>query len=123
MIAWLQATLPVNSYFVDGFQTGDSYQYQYANRKAENSSTDDDYYYVHKGKFDIFNMSRKPGARNEDLLEDFVTANRFKTMAVDMMENGNFEVVKTTNPKIIAYSWTLGYSKILVILNKDFKYN
>jgi hypothetical protein len=58
MIIWLSATLPVNSYFLDGFATGDTYLYQYRNKKAPKSYTDDDYYFVHLGKMDIFNFSR-----------------------------------------------------------------
>ena len=123
MIIWLQATLPVNSYFVDGFQTGDAYQYRYANQKATKTFTDDDYYYVHKGKIDIFNFSRKPGYTNDELLNDFIVGNKFKTMSADMMARGTFDVIKTSNPKIIAYTWSLGVSKILVILNKDLRYN
>ena len=60
MIAWLEATLPFNPYFIDGFQSGDSYIYPWANTKADRSFTDDDYYFVHRGKLDIFNFSRKP---------------------------------------------------------------
>ena len=61
MIIWLNATLPVNSYFVDGFDTGDNYIYMWANKEAFKTYTDDDYYFVHRGKIDIFNFSRQPG--------------------------------------------------------------
>lgn len=33
MILWLNATLPLNAYFVDGFQSGDNYIYFWANKK------------------------------------------------------------------------------------------
>ena len=123
MIIWLQATLPVNSYFVDGFQTGDSYQYQYENQKADKSYTDDEYYYVHKGKFDIFNFSRKPGSMNSKLLEDFSTANKFKSMASEILDKGTITFLKTNNKDIFAYMITYRYSSIMVILNKDLVYN
>ena len=59
MIAWLEAVLPYNPYIIDGFSTGDDYIYPWANAKARVSQTDDDYYFVHRGKLDIFNFSRK----------------------------------------------------------------
>lgn len=122
MIIWLQATLPVNSYFVDGFQTGDAYQYKYANQKAPKSKTDDDYYYVHKGKFDIFNFSRKPGAKNEELLSDFVLGNKMKAMSFEILAKGTFEMVKTDNPDVFGYTYSYNYAKIFVIFNKDLVY-
>ncbi len=122
MIIWLQATLPINSYFVDGFQTGDSYQYQYANQKADKTYTDDDYYYVHKGKFDIFNYSRKPGMKNDDLVQDFTLANKFKLMSTEILNKGQIKFLKTSNENVFAYELKYNASSILVILNKDLVY-
>ena len=122
MIIWLQATLPINSYFVDGIQSGDAYQYKYANQKAEKTYTDDDYYFVHKGKFDIFNFSRKPGGPNSTLLWDFKMANKLKYMSSEILNRGTLSFLDTHNPSIIAYQYKLRYSTILVILNKDLVY-
>ncbi len=122
MIIWLQATLPVNSYFVDGIQTGDAYQYKYANQKAAKTYTDDDYYFVHKGKFDIFNFSRKPGGPNPSLLLDFKMANKLKSMSTEILNKGTLSFLDTGNPSIFAYQFKLRYSTILVILNKDLVY-
>ena len=66
MMIWLNATLPINSYFVDGFQTGDTYLYKNGNKLAPHSNTDDDTYFTHRGKIDIFNYSRKPGGDNQE---------------------------------------------------------
>lgn len=122
-ILWLQSTLPVNSYFVDGFQTGDNYMYRYANQKAAKTYTDDDYYYVHKGKTDIFNFSRRPGGTNEQLKDEFVMANGFKLAANRFINDGSLCFLKTSNPSIIAYSLTLNRSTIIVILNKNLTFN
>lgn len=122
LIIWLQATLPVNSYFVDGIQTGDSYNYKYANQKADKTYTDDDVYYVHKGKFDIFNYSRKPGGNNEFLKSDFALGNKFKLMASEMLNKGDLVFLKTTNPSVYAYAITYKFSTILVMFNKDMVY-
>lgn len=35
MIAWLNATLPLNAYYVDGFQFGDDYLYPWENKRAQ----------------------------------------------------------------------------------------
>ena len=93
MIAWLEATLPYNPYFIDGFQTGDDYLYPWANVKAKSTDTDDDYYFVHRGKLDIFNFSRRPEGRNE-----FVKA------------------------KVFAYSRSYQGETIIVLGNLDFKH-
>ena len=46
MIIWLSTTHPTNSYYLDGFQTGDRYVYAYENKKANKTRTDDDYFFV-----------------------------------------------------------------------------
>ncbi len=122
-LIWLQATLPVNTYFVDGFQTGDAYTYKYENQKAKKTYTDDNVYYVHKGKLDIFNFSRKPGGNNGELLEEFAIANRIKLSASPLINEADICFLKTTNPSIIAYSRTYKKSTIIVILNKDLTFN
>ena len=122
MLIWLQATLPINSYFVDGFQTGDSYQYKYANQKASKTYTDDEYYYVHNGKFDIFNFSRKPGGADSELFSYFLTANKFKVMSYEILDKGDLCFLNTGNNDVFAYIINYRYSSILVILNKNMNY-
>ena len=92
MITWLNITLPVNAYFLDGYVTGDSYIYRYENKKAQRSTTDDDYYFVHRGKFDIFNFSRRPEGDYKELKDKFVKAMKFKYWAKDILINGKFVV-------------------------------
>lgn len=121
-IIWLQATLPLNSYFVDGIQTGDSYQYQYENQKATSSETDDNYYYVHKGQFDIFNFSRRPGSTNNIILNEFVAANQFKKNAIKMINDGELEFLQTNNKNVFAYTITQNTKSIIVIINKNLVY-
>ena len=119
LVIWLQATLPINSYFVDGIQTGDAYQYKYANKKAETTYTDDDYYYVHNGKFDIFNYSRKPGSDNKELEYNFTLANKFKTMYIKLITHGDLEFLDTKNEQVYAYTYSLKNTKLLVVLNRN----
>ena len=121
MIAWLNATLPLNSYFVDGFPTGDSYIYLWGNKKARKTYTDNDLYFVHRGKIDIFNFSRKPGGKESKLEQEFIQANNFKTLIAPMITNGRYTYLKTTNKKIFAYAISYNKSTVLVFGNIDFK--
>jgi len=121
MIMWLNATLPLNSYFVDGFDTGDKYIYFWANKKADKTYTDDEYYFVHRGKIDIFNFSRKPGGNDLGLKDEFVRANQCKTIVNNILRDGKFKFLKTNNPSVFAY---ISYNKsqsVLVIGNMNFR--
>ena len=120
MIIWLNATLPVNSYFVDGFDTGDNYIYDWANQKSDYSFTDDDYYFAHRGKIDIFNFSRKPGGNNKELLKEFIRANEFRNSIADLLSNGNFIQLKTNKDSIFAYAINYNNSAVVVLGNLDF---
>lgn len=121
MIIWLNATLPLNSYFVDGFATGDDYNYQWANKPADKSFTDDAYYFTHKGKLDIFNFSRKPQGKHSDIYDEFVLANKFKSYMINRLGVGEFIPLKTTSPKVFAYARTAKNCTIVVFGNLDFQ--
>jgi glycosidase len=121
MIIWLNSTLPINSYYVDGFQTGDNYIYQWGNKKALKTFTDDDYYFVHRGQLDIFNFSRKPGSNNYDILKDFIIANKFKIIAREIISKGNFVHLKTSSPEVFAYARSYKKNSIIVIGNLNFE--
>ncbi len=121
MIIWLSATLPLNSYFVDGFDTGDNYIYMWANKKALKSYTDDDYYFVHRGKMDIFNFSRPLGGNDKSLQSAFVTANNLKKQFMPVIMNGEFIPLKTSNPSVFAYSMSYKKQNIVVIGNLNYR--
>lgn len=121
MIIWLNATLPVNSYFVDGFDTGDNYIYAWANKKAIKTYTDDDYYFVHRGKIDIFNFSRAPGGNNRSILDNFIMANGFKIKFMPFITMGKFKPLKTNLSSVFAYSLSYDGKSIIVIGNMDFR--
>jgi len=121
MIIWLNATLPLNAYFVDGFSTGDNYIYFWANKKAAKTFTDDEYYFVHRGQLDIFNFSRRPGGKQYDILQDFILANNFKKMARDVLSQGNFVPLRTSSPSVFSYARCFNKTSVIVIGNMDFK--
>lgn len=121
MITWLNVTLPINPYYLDGYVTGDTYIYRYENKKADMSQTDDDYYFVHRGKFDIFNFSRRPGGAHKELEEKFIKAMKFKYWAKSILVEGKFSPLKTNNPSVFAYARKKGDDAVIVVgnLNKE----
>ncbi len=121
MIMWLNATLPVNSYFVDGFDTGDKYIYFWANKKAPKTYTDDEYYFVHRGKIDIFNFSGKPGGNDIGLRDEFIKANRCKTIVNSILRDGDFKFLNTDNPSVFAYASFNKKQTVLVMGNMNFR--
>jgi len=121
MIIWLSAALPLNSYFVDGFQTGDDYLYKMGNKLAPTSNTDDDMYFSHRGKIDIFNYSRKPGGKYLGLKNDFLLGNDVKKSILPVLNNGVYTQLKTNNSKVFAYMFSNNIKKVIVIGNLDFE--
>lgn len=121
MITWLNLTLPHNPYFLDGFTTGDDYIYRFENKKADKSLTDDDYYFVHRGKFDIFNFSRQPNGKHINLKDKFVRALKFKYWARHILIDGEFIALNTASPNVFAYARKMGNESVVVVgnLNKQ----
>ena len=121
MISWLNATLPFNPYCIDGFFNGDDYLYDWANSTALSSETDDNSYFVHRGKLDIFNFSKKPDGKNNNILNNFKQAYSFRNNNIDIITKGSFTPLNTKNNKVFAYTRTLNNTSIIVIGNLDFK--
>lgn len=120
MIAWLDAVLPYNPYIIDGFQTGDDYAYELANTKAAYTETDDDTYFVHKGKLDIFNFSRRPGGKSEKILSNLKQAYKFRADNIELITGGEFIPVKLKDEKVFAFFVTKNNDRLLVVGNLDF---
>ena len=120
MLSWLNATLPLNAYFMDGFQSGDDYMYPWENKRAPKTYTDDDLYFVHRGKIDIFNFSRKPEGSNGDVLQNFILANKFKFMMNNIMPGATFVPLQTNSSNVFAYARSTKQNAVIVIGNMDF---
>lgn len=123
MILWLNSTLPVNAYYVDGFATGDNYIYDWANQKADITFTDDDYYFAHRGKIDIFNFSRKPAGSDKEFLKEFIRANKFRAEIAPVLANGTFIPLKSSNERIFSYAMTDNKTTVIVFGNLNFENN
>lgn len=123
MISWLEGTLPFNPYIIDGFTTGDDYLYKLANTKSRCSDTDDDTYFVHRGKLDIFNFSAKPKGQYPDIEEEFRKAASFRNSNTDLISEGKFIPLKTDTASVFAFARSYNNQTVIVIGNLDFKNN
>lgn len=119
IIIWLNATLPLNPYYVDGFLQADDYSYEYANKKADETYTDDEFYYVHKGQIDIFNFSRKLGSDSSILSDEQKIAMKMRNDYLDVITLGRFVPLSSNNEKVFAYQRILGKQSVVVIINRN----
>ncbi len=119
IIIWLNATLPLNPYYVDGFLQSDDYIYNYSNKKAAETYTDDDYYYVHQGQIDIFNFSRRPGSDSSILSDEHKISMKLRNDFSDVIRKGTFITLNSNNEKVFAYQRTFNKKSVVVIINRN----
>ena len=119
MVLWLNATLKQNAYFLDGFSTGDDFTYSYENKKARRTHTDDEYYFVHSGMFDIFNLSARPAGNYPDLKNQYLKAIDFKKRNASLIKDGMFSLLKTNNDKVFGYKIKNFDRELIVIGSLD----
>lgn len=119
IIIWLNATLPLNPFYIDGFLQGDDYIYNYSNQKAQETFTDDEYYYVHQGQIDIFNFSRKPGIDSNMFIEEQKLAMNLRENFKDEITKGDFKPLYSSNDEIFAYQRTYKNKSVVVIINRN----
>ncbi len=121
----IQATLPMlNPYFVDGFQSGDEYLYQYENSITKDLAPNSEKrkYDVHRGKLDIFNHSRKPAGDNPEIGEYMKSVMKVRKEHEDVITKGSFIPLNTTenaDDQIITYARHLNGKTLLVVANRD----
>jgi hypothetical protein len=125
----LMLTLPMtNPYFVDGYQSGDYYQYKYGNKLREPESEakqldDVPVYDVHAGMIDIFNTSRKPGGENPEIGDFFKATNKVRDQYKDVITKGSYIPLKVQGDKgsenIIAYARHYKGKTLLVVANRN----
>ncbi len=119
----LQATLPMlNPYIVDGYQTGDDYLYSFANKYNPETQTDNHEMTVHRGRLDIFNLSRKPGGTQPEIGNFMKNAFEMRGKYLDVITKGTFIQLDKENDKndqIITYARHLNGKTLLVVANKN----
>ena len=127
LTAGLQATLPMlNPYYVDGYQSGDYYVYGYDHSKSEESETDCHEMTVHRGKLDIFNLSRKPGGNNPEIGKFMTESFKMRDKYQDVITKGSFIELDKKDDKddqVIAYARHKDGKTLLVIGNKNINRN
>lgn len=114
-VLWLSCTLPLNTYFLDGFKVGDDFTYEYENKPAPKTSTDDEFYFVHSGMFDIFNFTGPIRPKHPELKSQYLKAIQFKKSNLDLYKFGKFELLKTNNEKIYGYTLTVNKKQLAVV--------
>lgn len=124
MTAILQAGLPMlNMYQVDGFQNGDYYLYKYGDKFSPQTQTDNHEMTVHRGKMDIFNLSRKPGGDDESIRTVLQAANQLRADNADILgPDGTFielEKEDDKNDQIIAFARHYQGRTLLWLVNKN----
>ena len=119
----LQATLPMlNPYIVDGYQSGDYYSYKYENQNNPITQTDNNEMTVHRGRLDIFNLSKKPGGNQPEIGKFMKSAFDMRDKYKDVITKGTFiqlDKEKDKNDQIIAYARHLNGKTLLVVANKN----
>lgn len=126
----LMLTLPMtNPYFVDGYQSGDYYKYNYGNKlqTPEEEIQDKDgrlpTYEVHNGMIDIFNTSRRPGGKNPEIGQFFSETSKMRDKYKDVITKGSYIPLKVKGDKdaenIIAFARHKDGKTLLVVLNRN----
>ena len=125
MTTIIQSTIPMcNPYFVDGFQTGDYYDYPYTDTYSEETATDNHIMDNHKYQLDIFNLSRRPGGKYPDMERVMRETLKMRAENKDLFSDrkSSFIVLDKEGDKkdqIIAYARHNNGRTALVIANKN----
>lgn len=124
MIMGLEAVIPMtNMYQVDGFQTGDYYTRKYADKYSPETRTDKHEMTVHYGKLDLFNLSRKPGGKEESIRPFIQEAHALRDKYSDVVgPKGTFIVLDKEgdkNDQIITFARHYQGKTLLVVANKN----
>lgn len=119
----LQATLPMmNPYIVDGFQSGDKYDYSYKDKYSTETRTDNHEMTVHNGKLDIFNLSRRPGGKEPEIGKFMTECFKFRDKYDDIVTRGSYIVLDKEQDKldqVIAFARHRHGRTLLVLANKN----
>lgn len=125
MTTVLQSTIPMcNPYFIDGFQTGDYYDYKYRNTEDPETRTDRKESNEHRYHLAIFNLARKPGGEHPDIERVIQGCNKMRSENLDVLADRNSSFIELDkredkNDQIITFARHNNGRTILVIANKN----
>lgn len=123
----LQSTIPMcNPYFIDGFQTGDYYDYKYRNTENIESFNGNTLMNEHRYRLALFNLSRKPGGDCPDIERVMHGTLKMRSENLDVLADKNSSFIELDkredrNDQIIAYARhnSKNGRTILVVANKN----
>ena len=121
----LQSTMPMcNPYFVDGFQSGDYYDYKYRNTIDPETRTDRPESNEHRYHLAIFNLARKPGGDAPDIRRVMQGCAKMRAENLDVLADRHSSFIELDkredkNDQIITYARHNNGRTILVVANKN----
>ena len=121
----LQATIPMcNPYFVDGFQTGDYYDYKYRDTDNIETYTGKTLMNEHRYRLALFNLSRKPGGDSPDIERVMQGVLKMRSENLDVLADRNSSFIELDKrddkyDQIITYARHNNGKTILVVANKN----
>lgn len=125
LVSGLQATLPMlNPYYFDGYQSGDDYIYDFENTTDKETVTDSEECTVHRGRPDIFNLSRPLIGKHPECGDFMKNTLQVRSDAryKDILTKGSFiplNVDRNKNDQIIAFARHYNGKTLLVVANRD----
>lgn len=123
LVSIVQSTIPMcNPYVLDGFQSGDWYNYSYSKKHSDETVTDNTELETHPYKMDIFNLSRKPGGQNPEIGKVMTSAFKMRSDYKDILTKGDFIDLKKThdkNDQVWAYARHYNGKTLLVVANMN----
>ena len=125
MTTVLQSTIPMcNPYFVDGFQTGDYYDYKYRNTVDPETKTDRQESNEHRWHLAIFNLARKPGGDAPDIERVIKGCMKMRSENLDVLADRHSSFIELDkredkNDQIITFARHNNGRTILVVANKN----
>lgn len=121
----LQATIPMcNPYFIDGFQSGDYYDYKYRNTDNIETYTGKTLMNEHRYRLALFNLSRKPGGECPDIERVMKGTLKMRNENLDVLADRNSSFIELDKrddkyDQIITYARHNNGRTILVVANKN----
>lgn len=121
----LQATIPMcNPYFIDGFQTGDYYDYKYRNTENIETYTEKTLMNEHRYRLALFNLSRKPGGDCPDIERVMQGVLKMRSQNLDVLADRNssfieLDKIDDKNDQVISFARHNNGRTILVVANKN----
>ncbi len=123
LVSGLQATLPMtNPYFMDGYQSGDDYMYDFEGKIDTETNTDNHECTVHEGQPDIFNFSRPLIGKHPEVGTFLAQSMKMRNEHKEVLTKGSFIPLKVDNnpgDQIIAFARHQNGKTLLVVANRN----